>query len=334
MEKLENDLNQNYLKYGNDELLILNWFVKFYGTKKMVKIEIDHKQYAWVNYSKVLEELPILDINKTNLYNIFINLVDFKILIHNTSKSSEGIYSVYGFGENFDRLIYNEEVKEKLLKDKNEGLLKSIEGSIEINRTKDHITNNPITNKDINNINIINNENFENIKNDNLIKTKNKPNRHIEIYNFLKEYLKDEDEDIKNAINNYVTMRKSLYNGGKLTVDKLKGILDQFEKDYKNAPKEAMLEQLQRATNLQWSAISYQPYNKFKGNTKSNYSSSPSFDNTKGHVKIYHISDEEFIKLTHEEKLKELAKFDAVADMTKLQQEFFNQYGLVTDEKF
>ena len=52
-------------------------------------------------------------------------------------------------------------------------------------------------------------------------------------------------------------MRKNIFKGGKLTSDKLDGILKQFEKDFKNAPKEAILRQIERATNLQWSAISF-----------------------------------------------------------------------------
>lgn len=164
-------------------------------------------------------------------------------------------------------------------------------------------------------------------------KKKQEPNRHIEIYNFLKEYLENKDEDIKEAINKYVKMRKNIFKGGKLTVDKLKGILKQFDEDYKNAPKDAILIQLNRATNLQWSVISFEPYrNPFKGTLKTSYSSQPTFDNTKGNVKIHHISDEEFNKLSFEDKMKEMEKFDAIANMTKNQQEFFNQHCLARDE--
>lgn len=70
----------------------------------------------------------------------------------------------------------------------------------------------------------------------------------------------------------------------------------------------------------------------FKGTTKSSYSSKPTFDNTYGNVRVYHISDEEFNKLTHEEKLLEMEKFDAIANMTPLQKEFHNKYCLARDE--
>jgi uncharacterized phage protein (TIGR02220 family) len=70
----------------------------------------------------------------------------------------------------------------------------------------------------------------------------------------------------------------------------------------------------------------------FKGKPKSRYSSKPTFDNTAGNVKIYHISDAEFNKLTFDEKLKEMEKFDAVADMTQLQKEFHDEYCLARDK--
>lgn len=70
----------------------------------------------------------------------------------------------------------------------------------------------------------------------------------------------------------------------------------------------------------------------FKGKAKTSYSSKPTFDNTAGHVQVYHISDEEFNKLSFEEKLKEMEKFDAVADMTPVQKEFHSKYCLARDK--
>ena len=70
----------------------------------------------------------------------------------------------------------------------------------------------------------------------------------------------------------------------------------------------------------------------FSGKPKTSYGSKPSFDNTAGHIQVYHISDGEFNKLTHDEKIKEIEKFDAMADMTKSQKEFFEKYCLAKDE--
>ena len=70
----------------------------------------------------------------------------------------------------------------------------------------------------------------------------------------------------------------------------------------------------------------------FSGKPKTSYGSKPSFDNTVGHTQIYHISDEEFNRLSLEEKKKVIEKFDAIADMTELQKEFFEKYCLATDK--
>lgn len=71
----------------------------------------------------------------------------------------------------------------------------------------------------------------------------------------------------------------------------------------------------------------------FSGKPKTSYSAKPSFDNTANHnIKIYHITDEEFSKLTHEQKINTLLNdFSAVADMTPKQKEFYNEYCVVHD---
>ncbi len=96
-------------KIGETELLLLRWFVDFYGTSKMTKLTINGELYGYVKYKAVLEDLPILDISKETLRLTFSNLVDFKILKHETIKNEMGTFAVYYFGENYVRLI--EQVK-------------------------------------------------------------------------------------------------------------------------------------------------------------------------------------------------------------------------------
>lgn len=50
------------------DLIILRWFVDFAGTEKMVKRIIDGKEYYWIKYEGLLEDLPILSITKDTLY--------------------------------------------------------------------------------------------------------------------------------------------------------------------------------------------------------------------------------------------------------------------------
>lgn len=84
------------------DLIILRWFVDFYP--KMTKVEIEGVQYAWLNYKKLLEDMPLLDIGKHMLANRLQKLCDFGILTHKNIKYG-GNFSYYGFGANYHNLI-------------------------------------------------------------------------------------------------------------------------------------------------------------------------------------------------------------------------------------
>ena len=193
-------------------------------------------------------------------------------------------------------------------------------------------------NKNINIINNINSDNSQNLQIDNLEESKNiieKPKKElttrqknaIERNKILEEFIKDEDDDIKKAIKDYVEIRRKKG----LEPKQLQIILEDFEKSFNNKPKAVILEQIRKATARGWMALSYE--DNFKGTTKTSYSSKPTFDNTANHnTKIYHISDEDFEKLSHMEKINTLLNdFGAVADMTIKQREFYNQYCIVHD---
>lgn len=93
------------IKIDCTDLLILRWFVDFYP--KMMKVEIEGVQYAWVQYQKILQDLPLLDIKKQALFDRLKKLCEFKILKHKTIKVN-GTFSYYGFGEMYGVLIDTE----------------------------------------------------------------------------------------------------------------------------------------------------------------------------------------------------------------------------------
>ena len=70
----------------------------------MEKRIIDGKEYFWISYEYVLQELPILKISKKTLYRCFKDLVDKGILTHAFVKDG-GSYSFYGFGKGFFFLV-------------------------------------------------------------------------------------------------------------------------------------------------------------------------------------------------------------------------------------
>ena len=90
------------------DLAILRWFVDFYPS--MRKVEIDGVQYAWLNYGKLKEDLPIIDINKRGFSERLQKMVDFGILSYKLVKEG-GTYSFYGFGENYISLVNDDRVR-------------------------------------------------------------------------------------------------------------------------------------------------------------------------------------------------------------------------------
>lgn len=86
------------------DLIILRWFVDFAGTDKMLKRIIDNKEYYWIKYEGMLEDLPILSITKDTLYRRLKGLVEKEVLEHITVKEA-GTYSFYRLGKNYLALV-------------------------------------------------------------------------------------------------------------------------------------------------------------------------------------------------------------------------------------
>lgn len=84
------------------DLVILRWFVDFYP--KMKKFEIDGIQYAWVSRNKLVEDLPLIDISVKSFSERMQKLAHFGLLTYKLIKEG-GTFSVYGFGENYSKLI-------------------------------------------------------------------------------------------------------------------------------------------------------------------------------------------------------------------------------------
>lgn len=83
------------------DLVILRWFVDFWP--RMTKIEVGGRQYAWVSYKDLIEDMPLLGIKKRALALRLMKLADFGILTHHTVKNG-GTFSYYGFGPEYMRL--------------------------------------------------------------------------------------------------------------------------------------------------------------------------------------------------------------------------------------
>ena len=88
------------------DLVILRWFVDFYPN--MRKMTVDGREYAWVLYKYLLQELPILDINSRGCSERLQKLVEFGILDFRLLQEG-GVYTLYTFGPNYMNMITSKE---------------------------------------------------------------------------------------------------------------------------------------------------------------------------------------------------------------------------------
>lgn len=69
----------------------------------MCKTTIDGREYVMVTHSKLLEDLPMIDISKRAFIDRMQKLVDFGILDYQLIKRG-GTFSFYTFGKNYEPL--------------------------------------------------------------------------------------------------------------------------------------------------------------------------------------------------------------------------------------
>ena len=97
-------LNDEKQRVDCIDLVLLRWFIDFKDTPKMKYCDINGNRYYWVNYEKILSDLPILSISKRAVYDRFQKLVKFGVLTHYHVKDG-GSFSYYGIGETYESLV-------------------------------------------------------------------------------------------------------------------------------------------------------------------------------------------------------------------------------------
>ena len=104
------------LEIGNEDqkldivdLVILDWLKCFYP--KMKKYFIGEKEYVWIEYQKVLDDIPILDIKKRTVMDRFKKMSELGVLEHTTVYEKDGRKGTYSYfrlsGKYFDLLSEN-----------------------------------------------------------------------------------------------------------------------------------------------------------------------------------------------------------------------------------
>jgi len=87
------------------DLTLLRYYADFQATDLMTEQEHNGKTFYWVKYSSVVEELPILGLNKESIGRRMMKLVDVGVLEHLHLKNSQGSFSYFRFGPNYLSLV-------------------------------------------------------------------------------------------------------------------------------------------------------------------------------------------------------------------------------------
>lgn len=208
------------LEFGFDveDLLIIRWFVDFYSSSKMIKMNVGDKTYAWVNYSRVIEDIPILNMKKDTLSRRMKKICETGIMEHETLKQG-GTFSLYKLTDKYDQLISKD--------NKTEGTEKIPEGYGKKSQ--------PVTDKNPEqNINLLNNNSIKDINTystkEELLHPKNedvgKNSKKESVNSVISSYT--ENKDLQDALHDFVDMRTKVRKP--LTVRAMKLSLNELDK--------------------------------------------------------------------------------------------------------
>ena len=199
------------LGFDVDDLLIIRWFVDFYSSSKMIKMNVGDKTYAWVNYSRVIEDIPILNMKKDTLSRRMKKICETGIMEHETLKQG-GTFSLYKLTDKYDQLISTDKKTEGTDK-KTEGTEKKTEGTEKIPEGYGK-NSQPVTDKNPEqNINLLNNNSIKDINTystkEELLHPKNKDveknNEKESVNSVIAEYT--ESKELQDALHGFVEMR-------------------------------------------------------------------------------------------------------------------------------
>lgn len=109
---------------GVDELLILDYILKFMGSSASVQKKINNKPFGWISYSKLLSDLPILNIKERRLQKIFAGLEQKGIIERQTLNKKMFVYVNRNLLFCLDKELgedYLTEQDKKMLKEQKDG---------------------------------------------------------------------------------------------------------------------------------------------------------------------------------------------------------------------
>ena len=95
------------LGLGVDDALVLDWFVTFQGSGRMRSMIVDGQAWYWVNYSGVLEDIPIAAGSEKTIARRFLKLKESGVLEHLTVRQG-GTFSCFRLNESIYTSLISE----------------------------------------------------------------------------------------------------------------------------------------------------------------------------------------------------------------------------------
>ena len=126
-----------------DDLLILSVIADISNRKSIRKIILEDGQYAWISYNVILEDLPILRIDKKQLRRRLDKLVEFELIDLKVERvNGSGTFVYIKIGKEYESLKYNidEESKYTSGQKSSEGVDKNVHGGGQKCLPKDSLT--------------------------------------------------------------------------------------------------------------------------------------------------------------------------------------------------
>ena len=114
-----------------DDLLILSVIADISNRKSIRKVILEDGQYAWISYNVILEDLPILRIDKKQLRRRLDKLVEFELIDLKVERiNGSGTFVYIKIGKEYEALKYNidEEIKYTSGQKSTEGVDKNVHG--------------------------------------------------------------------------------------------------------------------------------------------------------------------------------------------------------------
>ena len=106
-----------------EDLLILSIIADVSNRKSITKVILEDGQYSWISYNLILEDLPILRIDKKQLRRRLDKLVEFDLIDLKVERvNGSGTFVYIKIGKMYEELKYTKE-------EENKGGQKSIEGA-------------------------------------------------------------------------------------------------------------------------------------------------------------------------------------------------------------